>query len=424
MNIVHLSTWDNIGGAAVAAYRLHNSLLDEGIVSKMFVKNKTENSEKIIRYDPRKNSLLQKFISKLNKNRNKNEYDRYKNKPKGTEFFSSPYVSDKTGPITQLPEADIYHLHWVSNFIDIEKLFLFLRKKGKPVVWTLHDMNPMTGGCHHDDDCGRFAKDCGLCPQLNSSDIKDISNRYFKAKKKAYNLIPHNKILIAPDSHWLAGHARKSSLFENFAVQTVHYGIDTDTLSPIDKVSAKRSLDIDGSCFTILFGAANISNKRKGFHFLADALNILSQKHPSIALITYGNNPPEISLNLPYKHIGSINNLNFARIIDSAADLFVIPSVREAFGQTCLEAFCCGTPAVGFRQAGGITDMIENGITGYLANDMNAQSLAAEMEKIITMAKGDYLTMSANCRQMAVNEYALKIQAGRYNEIYKNLLAK
>lgn len=420
MRIMHLSTYDCVGGAAVAANRLNNSLISQGTDSKMFVRQKTKITSSVVRYNPKKNSFLVKLAYNF-KNRNiQKSYARYTSIPKDLEMFSSPLSPLGSGPLSQIPDADIYHLHWITNFLDIPGLFRELAKRGKPVVWTLHDMNPFTGGCHHDDDCGKYRQKCGSCPQLGSINNNDLSYRHLQIKEAAYsNLLPA-KMHIATDSNWLRDTARQSSLLKKYQIDTVHYGLDTNVFKPLDKKSARTVLNIRENQTVISFGAANISNIRKGFHYLVNAINRLSGEYDNLLLLTFGDGIPDYQINCNVIHLGPVVNPYMIAIIQNAADFFVIPSMREAFGQTCLEAMSCGTPAVGFN-GGGIPDMIIEDITGYLAKERDEISLAEAISRMLNdIPKREEMGRSA--RQFALDNFNLDLQAEKYNKIYSSLL--
>jgi glycosyltransferase involved in cell wall biosynthesis len=420
MRIIHLSTYDCVGGAAVAAFRLNSSLNSIGFDSKMFVREKTKISSSVIRYNPRNNSMIVKLGYNYRKKHIQKSFTQYKEIPENLEMFSSPLSPLATGPISQIPEADIYHLHWITNFLDIPELFKELAKRGKPVVWTLHDMNPFTGGCHHDDDCGKFKQICGTCPQLGSDHNKDLSFRQLKIKKEAYSLIPPSKMYIATDSNWLRDCAKQSNLLMNYDIETVHYGLDTEIFKPFDKRAARNVLNIHDNQTVISFGAANLSNARKGFHYLVNALNRIGNEYGNILLLTYGDGFPDYKINFPVKHLGPVINPSMVAIIQNAADFFVIPSMREAFGQTCLEAMSCGIPAVGFN-GGGIPDMIKDGFTGYLAIERDEPSLAEALKKMIN-DDAKRLEMGKNARQFVLENFTLDLQAEKYSDIYSHLL--
>jgi len=404
-----------MGGSARAAFRLHAGLLKEGIDSKMFVREKYLNDNNISLY--KYPSGLKKIKYKILNDRIKSDFLKYKSsRPQGMETFSDDRNPLKTGFMEQLPEADIYHLHWISGFVDLPSFFSCIKK---PVVWTLHDMFPFTGGCHYNAGCEKYKTHCQQCPQLGSETRKDLSYQIWERKHKTFSGFK-NRIIIRADSHWLADEARKSSLFKDFDIDTIHYGIETDEFIPRDKSACRKALNIPDNKRIIVFGAPGINNPRKGFLQLEKALQILFKDHTDLFLLTFGAGTiPHLSI--PYLHLGQVNNNNLLSVFYNCGDVFVIPSLQEAFGQTALEAMSCGIPVAGF-DTGGIPDMIENSITGFLAETGNPQSLADAIHKILILNQKDYLLMSEKCRNKVINEYNLSLQAKDYIDIYNNLI--
>jgi len=173
--------------------------------------------------------------------------------------------------------------------------------------------------------------------------------------------------------------------------------------------------------FVLCFGAEYVDNKRKGLKELAAALNILKSQGLKITCLVFGNGNFESFDEFKMIKFGQVNVLNYLNIIYNAADLFIIPSLEEAFGQTCLEAMSCGVPVVGFN-TGGIPDMIIDHETGLLAETGNITDLA---EKIKLLLGDNELRkkMSSNCRKKVLSEFTLNIQAANYYELYKRILS-
>jgi hypothetical protein len=71
----------------------------------------------------------------------------------------------------------------VVEFLDYW-LFVTGVLRSTPIVWTLQDLNPPTGGCHYDFGCERYATHCGPCPQLGSGNAKDLSREVWKRKQR------------------------------------------------------------------------------------------------------------------------------------------------------------------------------------------------------------------------------------------------
>jgi glycosyltransferase involved in cell wall biosynthesis len=416
MKILHLSTSDVNGGAARAAFRLHSGLIQKGIDSQIFVRDKLTENKSVIRYKYPKG--LGKARYRLNKYRIDNDFRKYTStRPAGLEVFSDDRAPLKAGFSSQLPNADIYNLHWISGFVDLPEFF---RNINKPVVWTLHDMFPFTGGCHYNNGCENYITNCHFCPQLGSLIQKDLSYYIWKRKNKSLTEFK-NKITIRADSHWLAGEARKSSIFRDMDIDVIHYGIETDEFLPRDKHACLKSLKIPEKSRVIVFGAPGINNPRKGFFELSESLKQLKNIYPGLFLLSFGSGTIPADTDVPKMHLGNVANNNLLSLIYNCADVFVIPSLEEAFGQTALEAMSCGIPVVGFK-TGGIPDMIQDGITGYLAEKGNVTSLADSIKRVLNLNEKEYQDMAKNCREKVLKGFTLELQAEKYLNIYKKLI--
>ena len=147
------------------------------------------------------------------------------------------------------------------------------RKLKVPIVWSLYDMWPFTGGCHYDSSCGRFIDLCGSCPQLGSHH-KDISSLIIYKKREQWDGIPMT--IISPSS-WLASEAKRSRLFKNLRIEVIPHGTDLNLFKPIDKDYAKDILGLQKNRRYVLFGAmGGTSDPRKGYQYLEPALKRLA----------------------------------------------------------------------------------------------------------------------------------------------------
>ncbi len=416
MRILHLSTLDNSGGAARATFRLHKGLIRQNVDSGMFVRNKYSDKEAVTKY--RYPRSLEKILYRNRKSRIKSDFNKYnRSRPSNQELFSDDRSALKIGFDRQLPEADIYHLHWTSGFVDLPAFF---KTVDKPIVWTLHDMFPFTGGCHYSNGCEKYKTHCNKCPQLGSVSEKDLAYFIWERKSKAFSGFK-NRIIIRADSFWLANEAVESSLFKAFDIDTIHYGIETEEFIPRDKKSVRKALNIPLNSRVVVFGAPGINNPRKGFNELLESLIRLRSIYSNIFLLSFGSGTMPDIIDIPCLHLGNVSNNHLLSLIYSCGDVFVIPSLQEAFGQTALEAMSCGIPVAGFN-TGGIPDMIVNGQTGYLAETGNVGSLSVAINRILRLDEDDYKKMAGNCREKVLAGFTLSHQATDYIKVYRNLL--
>jgi glycosyltransferase involved in cell wall biosynthesis len=282
-------------------------------------------------------------------------------------------------------------------------------------------MNPFTGGCHYDNGCGKFADACGACPELGSRHEGDLSRQIWRRKCEALDRIPSSRLQIVADSHWLAEEASKSSLFAKFPVTFIHYGLDVNEFAPRDRRAARLALGLPTEASIILFAAAGVNNRRKGLSHLVEALAKLPAcKSP--VLVTMGAGELELPGSFSQLHLGSVVSERILSLIYSAADLFVMPSLQEAFGQTALESMACGTPVVAFR-AGGLPEVVHDGLTGLTVPPGDSVRLREAIELLLNDVQLRE-EMSANCRRIVLERHTLEIQARNYDSLYRKISAK
>jgi glycosyltransferase involved in cell wall biosynthesis len=171
----------------------------------------------------------------------------------------------------------------------------------------------------------------------------------------------------------------------------------------------------------VLFAAESVANVRKGFAHLAQAVAGIRGVE-NLLLVSVGGGKCELPPGLPHLALGKVTNDRMLSTIYSAADVFVIPSLQESFGQTVIESLACGTPVVGFA-SGGIPDMVRPGQTGWLAPTGDTNALREAIETALR-DREKRLAMSPVCREVAVREYSLDVQARAYAALYETLLAR
>lgn len=413
-----VSTWDISGGAAIAAFRLHTGLRRIGCESSMFVRQKSSNIDSIIEFKPSTD-----FPTRL-KRRLKRELNlaMLKKYPAGLlskhEFFSLPSCEHGHDAIRQIPTTDIINLHFITGFIDLDLFFKTVRGK-TPLIWTLHDMNTVTGGCHYDHGCGKFSLNCGACPILESNDRHDLSYKVWRQKEQIYSSLKENELTIVTPSKWLAEQVKKRASLTDKKIVVIPYGVDTDVFRPMDKKSVRRILGIPENSFVLLFAAQKLSSRRKGFGFLIDAVAGIDKTFPLFLLSVGGGAQPPAHLPFPSLHLGTVGNEPMMAMAYNAADVFVMPSLQDNFPNTVMESLACGTPTAAF-DAGGVPEMVRENITGKLAPPEDTKALRRAIVELMEDER-KRTTMSENCRRIAVEEYSLELQARRYLELYKEI---
>ncbi len=386
MKVLHVLANENSGGASKACFRLHQALLANGIDSSILMLNKPPIGLKnAYHYYPYFETKSQKFFSrvkykfeKLLKTGHSYFVQKHrsiqarilKQKEKGLEVFTFP-ISNwdiTTHPIYN--EANIIHLHWVSSgFIDYKTYF---RNNKKPILWTLHDMNPFTGGCHFSGTCDRYLIDCEQCPELTNTQYPNYSNFIFGYKEDALRNL-NNLTIICP-SQWLKNCSEKSSLFKKFKHSVIPYPVDEKVFNIHN--SESLSVELEPSVKKrLLFSAYNLSNRRKGLNLLIDALKKYESLSDQIELVIVGKSNPELNLEGYTVHnLGFIENDKKLSGIYRMCDVYIMPTIADNLPNTVIESLMCGTPVIGFN-VGGMCDMVKNNKNGFLIDDFSSLSL-------------------------------------------------
>ncbi len=418
MKIVHVNTYDCMGGAARSANRLHQGLRALGQNSTMFVRQAQSHHPNVIEMCPSRD-LLQRIRRRLRRHGIARDYQRYRvTRPVGYEPFQDCRSEFRYDFLRDLPDCDILNLHWIADsFLDYESFFAGVPKTTR-IVWTLHDMNAFTGGCHYDLGCGRFTECCGRCPQLGSNITRDLAYQNWQRKAMAFSRLDASRLQFVTPSHWLAEELGRSSLAGRFPVSVIPYGLDLNDFAPRNRASCREILGLPLDATVLLFVADGLDNERKGFALLVAAMATLPREVP-VAILSVGHNKPDVEIEVPWIHVGSVANDRQLSVIYSAADIFVIPSLQDNLPNTVLESMACGTPVLGF-DLGGIPDMVRPGITGMLVPPKDVAALGAAMVQLLDDPES-LRQMGLNCRRIAVEEYSLDVQARRYAKLYASM---
>ena len=398
MNILFLNTTPNTGGAAIAASRIAKAVEKKGIHTDHLYRPKNKIS--FLRF------LWERLIIFISNGFNREKLFQVSIANTGRDISKLDVVQN----------ADIIHMHWINqgflSLTDLDELF----QLGKPIVWTMHDMWPCTGICHHSRECEKYQTRCNSCPFLRSNG-QDISTSVFKKKEKIYK---KGNITFVGCSQWLSNRANKSLLLKNKDVVSIPNPIDSSHFYPTVKEEARKELRLPCGKILILFGAANISNRRKGIDYLIKSLKMLKNAN-NIELVVFGQTKEDIQNLFPltYHHLGYLSDTLKIMQMYNASDIFVTPSLEENLPNTIMEAMACGTPCVGFN-VGGIPEMIDHLKNGYVAKYKDADDLAAGIEWVIE--NRETMHLSEACVKKVKENYTEEIVADKYIKLYKSLL--
>lgn len=325
--------------------------------------------------------------------------------------------------LSEVKQADIIHLHWINHgFLSLEDIRKLL-DMGKPIVWTMHDMWAFTGVCHYVGNCLKYRQHCGCCPLLKSSRSKDLSYRVFDRKQQVFD----KRITFVACSDWLALCARESYLLKNQDVISIPNPIDIDVFCLQSKLEAKRKFALSKNKKAILFGAAKLSDPRKGYSYFCRAMELFARKYPSlnkeIELVFFGNSDVCLPATIPYqvRKVGYLTGEADMAALYNAVDVFVIPSLEDNLPNTVMEAMACGVAVVGFA-TGGIPQMIDHMQNGYVAGYASCEDLMKGIYWVLYQA--DIKKLTENARQKIVSCFSEEVIVERFRELYNSLILK
>lgn len=378
MRVDFYSTFDWAGGAARAAWRTFEAVQRAGVGGCFHAMYRSVDDPRVVagrgpllRILPRARAHLDKLPLRLHRRRQR--------LPFSTGWWPSREL-ESPGP-TGSGSAAVAHLHWVGDgFLSIREIGAF---EG-PLVWTLHDLWPVTGGCHYPGGCRRFETACGRCPQLGSRREQDLASRLHALKRARFGPLP--AVVVSP-SRWLAEELRACAVFEQAAVEVIPNPVDTERYRPGDRAEARRRLGLAPGSRVVLFGAAaDLRDRRKGFADLERALQRLvaegAWEDPALVVFGASGDVPSLEGAITVKALGRIASEDDLASVYNAADVFVVPSDEDNLPNTLLEAQACGIPCVAY-DAGGIGDAVSDGRTGLLVARGDVDGLAAAIGRLL-----------------------------------------
>lgn len=400
------------GGAARASQRLYSGLRASRVDARLLVQSKSSSDPNVI--GPA--GKVAKGVAAL-----RPTLDQFPLRSSGrpSSQFMTGWFPDRIEQTAERVDANIINLHEIrKGNLRIESL----SRLPQPIVWTLHDMWALTGGCHYDDECGRYRSHCGMCPLLASESEYDLSRRIIQRKMSAWGST--NLTVVAP-SHWMADCARRSVLFASSRIEVIPNGLDTTVYRPLAKHQARDWLCLPRNRHLLLFLAVNAtSDRRKGFAQLKEALLRLraDEQQCNLELVVVGASAIEAGIEQPFPthYLGHLHDEIALTLAYSAADIFVAPSLQDNLPNTVMEALACGTPTLAF-DVGGMSDMIEHKVNGYLASPRDTLSLYSGIRWLLA-DRDRLLQLREAARKTVETHFTLNLQVERYSALYTELI--
>ena len=419
-NLITISTisTSNTGGAGIAALRLHKSLNQQKLVSSTFINTVNENSnEKIVRVQPSimVNSgehLINRIHRKINRTLKTNlplfidNLTRFKSKINNytlnCEIASLPFSQFKVEKEPTLLNSDLIHLHWVAECINYPTFFKSIKK---PIVWTLHDMNPFQGIFHYKND------------EINNPSISKIDKEIQRLKNTFIHRNQNIHIVCLTD--WMYQASKNSAILGGYPHYLIPNGLDfTQFKTALSKDELKATYSINNNNKTLLFISQDIKNPRKGFDLLKNSLDLITDTPFNV--VTVGNNQVELPTNFNHIHFNHIEDLSELNELYTLADLFLLPSREDNLPNVMLESFANGTPIISFN-TGGMKDWVVPYKNGILVDDFSTKQFAQEL---LNFANNNYIFDAEYIRSYAEQNFNQLEQTKKYTELYQNILNK
>ena len=413
MRVLIVNTSERVGGAAIAANRLMKALKKNGVKVKMLVRDKQTDHLTVLSVGHHWEQAFKFVWERLcifiaNKFSRKN-------------LFQVDIANTGTDitRLTEFQHADVIHLHWVNqgflSLTDLDKVM----HSGKPVVITMHDQWYFTGICHYSGSCQKYKELCECCELMSGKLLGDLARQVFFKKGKIYQ---NARLTFVGCSQWITELAKTSKLTHHHKIVSIPNAIDTQLFCPQDKSQARKSFNLPTDKRLLLFGCQRITDERKGFRLLVEALQLITQQHPEISqytkLVVVGSEAESVRHQVPLGiyPISYVSDPQKMVSLYNAVDLYVTPSLQDNLPNTIMEALACGTPCVGFN-VGGIPEMIDHKENGYVATYKDAQDLA---DGILWTLAADKETLSRQARNKVMTTYSENAVARKYIDIYES----
>lgn len=399
MNIVHLNAYDRHGGAEVVANNLIAVQQAAGHQSVALVGHKT---------DPDSPALAFPLDPDLER-----RDELYRHGWPDYEYRGSHQLMSH--PVVQ--DADVIHAHNLYGGY-FHPLSLIALSQFRPVIWSIHDMQPLTGYCSHALDCPRWQTGCGDCPDLHRPGPHLTFDNTAALWRDKSLIAQNSRLWLVGPSTWMASQISRS-LWREHPVHHISNAIDTRLFRPGDRLAARRKLGLPENVL-IVGGLARkgiLAHPWKGGPYARAVLARLRVSHPDLIFLNLGaDGASEESWMRPL----ASSDPETIREALHALDIFLYPSIADTGPLAVLEAMACGLPVVGFR-VGGIPDFV-TADAGILVEPLDTEQLA---EAALKLAADENLrrSMGAAARVRVVKHFDREQMAQGYENLYRTAIA-
>jgi glycosyltransferase involved in cell wall biosynthesis len=309
---------------------------------------------------------------------------------------------------------DIAHLHWVARWLDLPSFVDPLPEKAS-VVWTVHDMSALAGGCFTDFGCGEFEKGCRICPLLRFPFNRIWARHELLRRKRA---LARRPVAFVANSASTLALVKKSHLAKGKLQKVIPPGFDFSKLRKMPREEARSALGIPADAFVLGFGAASLTDGNKGIDRFYEVAKCVRMAIPQTMALIFGDGHPKTQI--PTINLGVLKNHEQLAMAYSAMDAHLVTSQMETFGQVSVEAQACGTPVFAFA-VGGLPETLLDGKTGGLVPFGQCSKMA---EQILVAHRSTRLaSMEQAGAEWVRGQFDSLVVAKKYVEVYEELLA-
>ncbi|MAI75710.1 MAG: hypothetical protein CMM90_00800 [Rickettsiales bacterium] len=405
MRILHLN-FSSKGGAGIGVLRLNEALKENNIDSYIlnydeFIEDKNINLflRIFIKFNWKIKIIFKKVLIKL--------FVRLPNKESISLNFFNNFNLKK---YLNKNKFDLVHLHWIGNeMISIKEIYSIK----VPIIWTMHDMWPFCGAEHFTNETRHRE---GYSSESRSKNEKGFDlNKFIWWEKNKF--LKKKKINIICPSLWMHKEVIRSSLFREKKSEILPYIINTKKWDFNLKTNNRVVNSMNKT--VILFSATSSVNYRKGFNFLAEAINNFLD-HSKYYLLVVGDKPKRFeNVKIEKKFFGTIDSEKKIKDIYYSSDIFVMPSLFESFGQVFTEAGCFGLPSIAFKNTAA-SEIINHKDNGYLADYKSSEDLANGI-KWANYAINNNKDFKKNNRERIIKNFSYENKIGEYVDFYQKI---
>lgn len=319
-------------------------------------------------------------------------------------------------------DADIVHCHVIHNYF----LSLYDFKKmaqQKMMVWSLHDPWAFTGHCVHPKDCKGWLNGCQTCTHLDwyFPIDEDTAHAQWKKKQQIFSQIDIDLVVA---SKFMMNYVHMSPIMSHInRAHLIPFGIDTKVFGEtIGKAEARNKHSIPQDDIVIFFRAD--SSEFKGLNYTQEMLKLL-QGEKRITILTVGET------NLPFGRTpdqysvvekGWIIEDKVMAELYSASDIFLMPSIAEAFGLMAVEAMMSGLPVIVFDGTA-LPDVTFAPDCGVVVESKNIEHYASAVCHLVENEQ-ERIFRGQMGRRLALDNYNVETYFERMDSLYKEIMSR